>query len=122
MRARDFITERAGKLGKRRQWATRGLHRFRDESGRDRFYELNRIMMAVAGADGVTSPVSTEASWVGTYNTAHPYTDVEQDMLKQAYKIVGSDHDDLNRGDLRSQELPDVNTTSPVKSFRGYPR
>ena len=122
MRARDFIIEREGKIGKRRQSATRGLHRFRDESGRDRFYELNRIMMAVAGADGVTPPTSTEASWVGTYNTAHPYTEVEQNMLKHAYQVVGSDHQDLNNGDLDSEELPGTNTTSPIKSFRGYPR
>ena len=122
MRARDFIIEREGKIGKRRQSATRGLHRFRDESGRDRFYELNRIMMAVAGADGVTPPTSTEASWVGTYNTAHPYTEVEQNMLKHAYQVVGSDYQDLNNGDLDSEELPGTNTTSPIKSFRGYPR
>jgi hypothetical protein len=122
MRAREFLTEREGKIGKRRQWATRGLHRFRDESGRDRFYELHRIMMAVAGADGVTPPVSTEASWVGTFNTAHPYTDVEADMLKHAYQVVGSDYDDINHGDLDSEELPGTNTISPIKSFRGYPR
>jgi hypothetical protein len=122
MRAREFLTEREGKIGKRRQWSTRGLHRFRDESGRDRFYELHRIMMAVAGSDGISPIKSTEASWVGTYNTAHPYTDIEVDMLKQAYDAIGSDHDDLNSGDIRSEELPDVNIKSPIKPFRGYPR
>jgi DnaJ-class molecular chaperone len=29
---------------------------------------------------------------------------------------------DLNKGDLRSQENPAVNITSPVKGFKGYPR
>lgn len=122
MRAREFITERVGKLGKRRQWPTRGLHRFRDESGRDRFYELHRIMMAVAGSDGANPLNATEASWVGTFNTAFPYSQVEADMLKQAYKAVGSDFEDINNGDLDSEEVPGGNVTSPIKSFRGYPR
>jgi hypothetical protein len=43
-------------------------------------------------------------------------------MMKMAYKAVGSHHEDLNHGDLRSQEHPAVNTTSPVTSFKGYPR
>jgi hypothetical protein len=39
-----------------------------------------------------------------------------------AYKAVGSHHEDLNKGDLRSQEHPAVHVTSPVKAFAGYPR
>ena len=122
MRAQEFLTEREGKLGKRRQWATRGLHKFQDESGRDRFNELNRVMMAVAAADGVSPLNVPDASWVTNNNTAHPYSEIEQKMLKQAYKAVGSKYTDVNRGDMRSQELPSTNTTSPIKGFRGYPR
>lgn len=122
MRANEFLTEREGKLGKRRQWATRGLHKFQDKNGRDRFNELNRVMMAVACADG-TNPINVpEASWVTNNNTAHPYSEIEQKMLKQAYQAVGSNHTDLNKGDMRSQELPSTNTQSPIKGFRGYPR
>jgi hypothetical protein len=123
MRAREFVTEaRTGKLGARRQYATRGLNKFRDLEGRDRFYELNRVMMAVAGADGET-PISVPGeSWTGTFNTAHPYTEVEQKMLQQAYKAVGSEYHDLNDGDFESQELPGTNIESPLKPFKGYPR
>jgi len=42
--------------------------------------------------------------------------------MHQAFKAIGSDHQDLNRGDTRSQEHPDVYTASPVQAFKGYPR
>jgi hypothetical protein len=123
MRAREFLAEkRTGKIGNRRQVATRGLHKFRDIGGYDRTYELNRVMMAVACADG-TTPLNVDTeSWSGRYNTAHPYTDVEDAMLRQALKATGSEHKDLNHGDLDSEELDGVNTESPVVSFKGYPR
>ena len=122
MRAREFVFEQEGQIGKRRQWPTRGLHKFKDADGRDRFYELNRVMMATAMADGETPISMPESSWVHNTNTAHPYSEVEQKMLKQAYQAVGSSYQDLNRGDMRSQELPSTNTASPIKSFQGYPR
>lgn len=123
MRAHEFLSEvRSGKIGKRRQCPTRGLHTFQDIEGRDRFYELNRVMMAVARSDGDTTLNLPDSSWVGRQNTAHPYTELEDRMLKQAYKAIGSEYRDLNRGDLRSQELPSTNVASPIKPFRGYPR
>jgi hypothetical protein len=85
-------------------------------------YELNRIMMAVASTDGTFVPDLDGESWAGRNNIAAPYTPEEQDMLKKAYQAVGSHHEDLNNGDLRSQEHPAVNTTSPVTAFKGYPR
>ena len=123
MRATEFITERKiAKPTKRQSNATRGLHKFRDPGGYDRTYELNRIMMATACADG-TTPLEVDAeTWSGRYNTAHPYTDIESKMLKQAYKAVGSDMKDLNNGDDRSLELPGTNTHSTIKPFKGYKR
>ena len=124
MRASEFLFEKQeGKLGHRRQQATVGLHRFRDPGGYDRTYELNRVMMAAACADGTDAPVDIDAaSWVGKYNTAQPYTKEEQKMLKQAFKAVGSEAHDLNHGDLRSQEVDSTNVLSPVKPFKGYPK
>ena len=79
-------------------------------------------MMAVASSDGV-NPIKMDAeSWVGKHNTTHPYTPEEQDMLKLAYKAAGLEYKDLNKGDLDSEEMAEVNTVSPVKSFKGYPR
>jgi hypothetical protein len=61
-------------------------------------------------------------SWVGKHNTAHPYTQEEQDMLILAYKAAGLEYKDLNKGDMDSEEVKSTNTTSPVQSFQGYPR
>jgi len=123
MRAQEFIAENHdGKISTRNQNATVGLNRFRDAQFADRTYELNRIMMAVASTDGTFVPDLDGESWAGRNNIAAPYTPEEQDMLKMAYKAVGSHHEDLNNGDLRSQEHPAVHVTSPVKAFAGYPR
>lgn len=124
MRAHEFLIEKQqGKIRRGYQDATVGLHKFRDPGGYDRTYELNRVMMAAACADGTDSPLDMDqASWIGKYNTAQPYTKEEQKMLKQAFKAVGSETHDLNRGDLESKEHPAVNKSSPIKGFKGYPR
>lgn len=123
MRAREFMVEhqKVGKISKRLRYATRGLHKFRDMQFADRVYELNRVMMAVASNDGkqFSWPMDAE-SWAGRNDIAAPYTKQEQDMMRMAYKAIGSHHEDLNQGDLRSQEHPAVNTTSPIQAFGGY--
>ena len=123
MRAHEFLIEKhTGKIGQRRSQATVGLNKFRDVDLADRVYELNRVMMAAASTDGTFVPDMDHESWAGRYNVAMPYTDVEQAMLEKAFQAVGSDYQDLNHGDLRSQELESTNTTSPVQGFKGYPR
>jgi len=127
MRAKEFITEdnSPGKLSKRQRYGTRGMHKFQDIEGRDRVYELNRVMMALAQANGESDHEAIDLdseSWIGTSNMAVPYTEVESNMLKSAYKAVGSEWEDLNDGDMTSNELPSVNTESPVEGFKGYPR
>lgn len=123
MRAQEFVTEdRVGKISKRLDMATVGLHKFRDMQFADRVYELNRIMMAVASTDGTFVPDLDGESWAGRNNIAAPYTPEEHAMLKKAYQAIGSHYEDLNKGDLDSQEHPAVQTASPVKPFAGYPR
>jgi len=127
MRAKEFLTEHngTGYLSKRYRYGTRGLHKFQDVEGRDRVYELNRVMMAMACASGESPNEHLELdaeSWVGTNNLAVPYTEAEANMLKAAYKAVGSEWEDMNDGDLRSVELPSINKESPVKPFKGYAR
>jgi hypothetical protein len=124
MRAIEFIAEdKVGKISKRLRYGTRGLHKFRDGQFADRVYELNRIMMAVASNDGqeFVNDIDSE-SWAGRNDIAAPFTQEEADMLKLAYKAVGSKHHDLNHGDMRSQEHPAVNVTSPMQAFKGYVR
>ena len=124
MRAHEFISEgqSVGRLSKTKSFATVGLNKFVDPNRADRVYELNRIMMAAASTDGTFVPDIDGESWAGRFNIAAPYTPEEQDMLKMAYKAIGSEFKDLNKGDLRSQELPSTSTVSPVVGFKGYPR
>jgi hypothetical protein len=121
MRAHEFITETKGKLSKRQQQSTVGLNTFA-VSQYDRTYDLNRVMMEVAATDGKIIPKLNSESWAGRHDVAAPYTQEEANMLKMAYRVVGSAHQDLNKGDLRSQELPGGNTKSLVKPFKGYKR
>jgi phage FluMu gp28-like protein len=122
MRANEFITEmRQGKLSTRNQSATVGLNVFSDSEKANSDYTLNRVMMAAAMADGSSKPIDMDGkSWAGKKRTASPYTEVEQKMLIQAYKAAGADYEDLNKGDLDSEEHPVVNTTSPIQAFKGY--
>jgi hypothetical protein len=123
MRAIEFIVEQVGKPSKRIQQATRGLNLFRDKRKTNSDYTLNRVMMAVACADGTATPVDIEdMSWIGTRRSAHPYTKEEQEMLKQAYKAAGAEWEDLNNGDMDSKELESTNKQSPINGFAGYPR
>lgn len=122
MRAQEFVVEhKKGHISKRLQNATVGLHTFVDNDHADRTYELNRIMMAAAMANGTDEPLTLDSeSWAGRNDIAAPYTEVENKMMHQAFKAVGSTHRDLNNGDTRSQEHPAVNVKSPMQAFKGY--
>jgi Neuraminidase (sialidase) len=122
MRASEFITEskKRAKVTKRQAQSSVGLDVFRDVEFADRFYELNRVMMAVAASDGINPVKIDQESWIGRLNLAAPYSSIEQKMLSDAFKAVGAYHEDLVQGDLRSQELSDVNKTSPVTGFKGF--
>jgi len=122
MRAKEFITERRkiAKPTKRQNQSTIGLQKFRDPGGYDRTYELNRVMMAAAESDGKTPLKMDAETYSGRYNTAHPYTQLEADMLKQAFKAVGTESFDLNHGNNRSMELDSTYKVSPVTGFKGF--
>ncbi len=118
MRANEFISEaKAGKMSKRQQQPTRGLNKFSDGDRWNSDYTLYRLGMAVAGTDGKIVPEMDTESWVGKSKVAAPYSKEDQDMLKIAYKIAGASYEDLNHGDLESQELKSTNTTSPVANW-----
>ena len=124
MRATEFVSEsKMGKVSAHQQQSTVGLNVFTKKlDSYDRIYDLNRLMMAVACSDGLNPIEMPAESWVGKHNTAHPYTEEEQNMLKLAYKAAGLEYKDLNKGDLDSEELKSTNTQSIVKPFKGYKR
>lgn len=88
----------------------------------DRTYDLNRIMMAVAELDGIKilKPKTKKQSWPGKNNIATPYTTVERNMLKHAYKALGADWDDVLAPNEKQQSLEpkDTYTVSPVPKFK----
>lgn len=123
MRANEFIFEAEGKIPKHAEQASRGTSRMRDVGGYDRVYHMNRMMMAMAKADGKSKkPVDMDsASWVEKYNTTHPYTEEEHNMVHQAMATIPTDHQEVVPWS-KSKEIDEVNKQSPVSGFKGYPR
>ncbi len=82
----------------------------------DRHYDLNRVMMAVAVADGNVRPCIPSQSWAGRNNIATPYSKIESEMLKHAYSAVGVEWDDALKPNAneKSLESEHVNKVSPV--------
>lgn len=115
MKINEVIVEATvGKLTKRQQQSTRGLNKFTDGDRWNGDYTLYRLGLAVASTDGKTVPDTDKESWVGKWKVAAPYTQADQDMLERAYEAVGAKHEDVNHGDMRSQELESTQKTSPV--------
>ena len=124
MRASEFISEsKRTQLHKNHDGPMPGLYNFRDD-GVDRIYNLNRVMMAAAMADGKSEkpiPDCASSSWNDKYNTAHPYTKEEHMMLKQAFNTVPSNTHHMV-SDHRSTEPDCTHKISPVAGFKGYQR
>ena len=114
MKINEVIAESVGKLSKRQQQPTRGLNKFTDGDRWNGDYTLYRLGLAVASTDGKSVPDTDKESWVGKWKVAAPYSQVDQDMLEKAYQAVGANYEDVNNGDMRSQELESTNKASPV--------
>ena len=87
---------------------------FRDD-GTVRAYNLNRIMMATAMADGKnTTPLEMDqASWVEKNNVARPYSEEEHKMMQQAFATVpGQETHSVKHH--KSVETDDTDKHSPV--------
>ena len=118
MKILELITERkAGKLSKRQQNSTRGLHVFSDADKANSDYTFNRVGLAAAMCDGENDPDVDYLSWLGKNKVTAPYTKAEANMLKQAYKLAGAKYKDLNHGDMNSKELDSTYTQSPVSNW-----
>lgn len=92
------------------------VYRARDVGGYDRVYHMNRLMMAMAKADGKSTKAveSPDETWFQKYNTIHPYTDAEHNMVQSAMKTVPTDGKVVSRG--KSHEPSDVNRASPHRN------
>lgn len=114
MKIRDIIKEDKGVLKDRTRRATRGLNKFTDGKKWNSDYTLYRLGLALAATDGKTVPEVDEESWIGKWKLTAPYSQVEQDMLKMAYQAVNANYEDMNHGDMRSQEGSTINKSSPI--------
>lgn len=129
MRATEFITETKTplvktdiKLNPENEASLPGTHRVAGTA--DRLYDLCRVMMFVAGSDGINFPNVPQQSWAGRNNTAHPYTKHEAEMLKHAYKLANVEWQDAlaPNEDNKSKELENTYVRSPINPFKGYYR
>jgi hypothetical protein len=126
MRASEFITESGPPRGKMHKdhenaSATGGSMIARDIGGYDRVYHMNRLWMAMAMADGKsTKAVKMDvASPTEKFNSIHPYTDEEHNMVQSAMKTIpGEYHKMSKRG--KSEEPDDTHKISPIIGFKGY--
>jgi hypothetical protein len=122
VRAREFVVEDV-KLRKAHAQAMTGAHLARDPNTVDRIYHMNRMMMAMAMADGKSKkPVDMDiSSWSEKYNTIHPYTKEEHNMVHQALATLPTTHKEPVPNH-RSVESDDTHKVSPVTGFKGYGR
>ena len=122
MRAKELISERRGtdlKQGKMPHTAEKASPGSVRNNG---YYDLYRASMAMAAmdSDGNTEHQMDPSSWIAGDGYVGGYTQEEAKLADDAFKSIGlksSAHHP--RG---SEEMPSVNTQSPVIAFKGYPR
>lgn len=122
MRAHEFISEGTkGSVPKRHNKSQPGAYKFMD-NGTDRTYHLNQIMKAVAMADGSSTKAlqMNDESFVGKNNVAYPYSELEHNMMMQAFNTVSPTNAKKMIPSNRSTELDSVNKSSPIKPRKDY--
>lgn len=124
MRLHEFVNESAEvksgvNLSNDHESIISNVHRVAGTA--DRIYDLNRLMMTIAMADGIQVPViKNKESWAGRNNLAVPYSSKEVDMLKHSYKVMGIEWEDiLHSNSGKSEEPKDTNHVSPVPQNSG---
>jgi hypothetical protein len=119
MRAYEFISETtAGKISKRAQEPSRGINTYGDQEHISGDYVGFKLGQAMAMSDGGNGALDIDAkSWHGKKKTVHPYSELEQKMFKQGSKAVGASTRDMNNGDMKSKELKNTNSVSPVNNW-----
>lgn len=120
MKISDLLIEfKVGKITKKAQQPSRGIHAYGDSEHISGDYTAFKLGQAVAMADGSNKKLDMDGkSWHGKRKTTHPYSELENNMLKQAYKAVGASYQDINHGNMESEELKTTNTVSPVADWR----
>jgi hypothetical protein len=117
MRAQEFIKEgKTTEIHVDHENVSKGVSRSRDMGGYDRIYHMNRLMMAMAMADGKsTDKVDIVAvdTWFEKYNTIYPMTKEEDNKIRAAMKTVPTDGKHISKFG-KSIEAEGGNTQSVV--------
>lgn len=122
MRAREFIREdrndvrRAGPLKSTYDLANPGALTGMDI---DRYYDFYRAGMLMGRAPDDLKDLDP-ASWINNAPYFGAYTEAEADKIKAAFKALKIKPKTLI--EPGSLEHKHVNTDSPLKGFKGYPR
>ncbi len=117
MKIRDIVIEgKKGHLPKQVKRAMHKTHTYSDGYKTDGTMNFYRVGMAAAMADGSGKPVDIdERTWFSTRNVAVPYSDLEHEMMHQAFKAVNTNLENPV-SDHRSLEDNTVQRTSPVRA------
>ena len=117
MKANEFIREgKTTELHPDHDSVGKGVTRARDKGGYDRIYHMNHMMMAMAMADGKSTGkidgVNVD-TWFEKYNTLHPMTKEEDNMIRAAMATVPTDGKHVSKFG-KSVEPKGANTQSIV--------
>ena len=132
MRAREFIVEvamgRTGSLQQDIALALPGAWKIPALKNQDPYLQY-RFGVAIAGAKGAAQrakdgvPAFEEDNIFGENEFVVSYDPHTIDYIRDALKAMGLPPSDaIQVANLKSEEMPDVDTTSPVTGFKGYPR
>jgi len=117
MKIQDIIIEgKKGHLPKHVINAMHKTHTYSDGYRTDGTMNFYRVGMAAAMADGSGKPVDVdERTWFSTRNVSVPYSDLEHEMMHQAFKAVNTNLENPV-SDQRSREADDTNKSSPIRA------
>ena len=133
MRAREFIREdidgRTGSITYDVGRALPGAFKIPALKNQDPYLQY-RFGVAIAGAKGAKQraadgvpPFDGKESEFGENEIVVSYDPHVIDYIHDALKSMGLPPSDaVQIGTLKSEEMPEVAKTSPVKGFKGYPR
>lgn len=129
MRAREFVSEgKTGSITRDVGLALPGAFKIPALKNQDPYLQY-RFGVAIAGAKGAAKraedniqPYSAESVF-GENEIVVSYDPQAEVWIKDALKAMGMPPSDAKRiGTQASEEAPDVDKTSPVQGFAGYPR
>ena len=130
MRAKEFINEgRTGTITRDVGLALPGAFKIPALKNQDPYLQY-RFGVAIAGAKGASQrandhvpPFDVKESVFGDNEIIVSYDPHVKDYIHDALRAMGMPPSDaIQIGTMASEEAPDVDKTSPINAFKGYPK